>query len=87
MIQVDGPRRRVYIKFISEECMQFVLQDSKGLPEFRHDNVELSQVIIGLAGMGTKKIRIARLPLEVTENMIRDSLTKYSEVKNKRDEI
>jgi hypothetical protein len=61
--------------------MQSVLQDSKGLLEFRHDNDELSQVIIELAGMGTEKIRIARLPPEVTENMIRDSLTKYGEVK------
>jgi hypothetical protein len=67
--------------------MKSVLHDSKGLLEFRHDNVELSQVIIELAGMGTKKIRIARLPLEVTENMIRASLTKYGEVKNIRDEI
>jgi hypothetical protein len=67
--------------------MQFALQDSKGLLEYKHDNDELSQVIIELAGMGTKKIRIARLPPEVTENMIRDSLTKYGEVKNIRDEI
>jgi hypothetical protein len=36
--------------------------------------------------MGTKKIRIARLPPEVTENVIRDSLIKYGEVKNIRDE-
>jgi hypothetical protein len=66
--------------------MQSVLQDSKGLLEFRHDKGELSQVIIELAGMGTKKIRIARLPPEVTEKMIRGSLTKYDEVKNIRDE-
>jgi hypothetical protein len=86
MIQVDGQRRRVYNKFKNEERMQFVLQDSKGLLEFRHDNGELSQVIIELAGMGTKKIRKARLPPEVTENMIRGSLAKYGEVKNIRDE-
>jgi hypothetical protein len=87
MIQVDGPTRRVYIKFISEERAQAVLQDSKGPLEFRHDNGELSQVIIELAGMGTKKIRIARLPPEVTANMKRASLTKYGEVKNMRNEI
>jgi hypothetical protein len=67
--------------------MQSELQDSKGQLEFRHDNGELSQVIIELAGMGIKKIRIASLPPEVTENMIRDNLTKYGEVKNIRDEI
>lgn len=30
MIQIDGPRRRAYIKFTSCERMQTVLQDSKG---------------------------------------------------------
>jgi hypothetical protein len=37
--------------------------------------------------MGIKKIRIASLPPEVTENTIRDSLTKYGEVKNIREEL
>ena len=87
MIQIDGPRRRVYIKFTSGERMQSVLQDCNGQLEFRHDNGELSQVTIELAGMGIKKIRIASLPPEVTENTIRDSLSKYGEVKNIREEI
>lgn len=87
MIQIDGPRRRVYIKFTSGERMQSVLQDCNGQLEFRHDNGELSQVTIELAGMGIKKIRIASLPPEVTENTIRDSLTKYGEVKNIREEL
>ena len=47
----------------------------------------MSQVIIELAGMRIKKIRIASLPPEVTENTIRDSLTKYGEVKNTREEL
>jgi len=34
--------------------MQTLLQDSKGQLEFRHDNGELSEVNIELAGMGMK---------------------------------
>ena len=67
--------------------MQSVLQDSKGQLEFRHDNGELSQVIMEEAGMGIKKNRVATLPPEVTENMIRDNLTKYGEVKNTSEEL
>ena len=54
MIQIDGHRRRVYMKFTSRERMQTLLQDSKGQLEFRHDNGELSQGNIELAGMGLK---------------------------------
>jgi len=52
MIQIDGPRRRIYIKFANSTRMQAVLHDTKGQQEFRHDNGELSQANIELAGMG-----------------------------------
>ena len=87
MIQVNRPMRRVYLKFTSGEHMQTVLQDTKGQLEFRHDNGELSQVIIELAGMGMKKIRIANLPPEVTDHTLRDSLTKYGEVKDIKEKL
>ena len=64
-----------------------VLQDTKGQLEFRHDNGELSQVIIELVGMGMKKIRIANLPPEVTDHTLRDSLTKYGEVKDIKEKL
>jgi len=86
MIQVDGPRRRVYIKFTSEDRVKEVLQDSNGLLEYRHDNGELSQVCIELVGMGTKKIRIAGLPPEV-ELTLKECLSKYGEIMSIRDEL
>jgi hypothetical protein len=46
MIQIYGPRRRVYIKFISNTRMQEVIQETRGGREFKHDNGELSQVRI-----------------------------------------
>jgi len=45
--------------------MNAVLQDTEGQLEFRHNNGKISLVLIEIAGMGTKKIRIANLPREV----------------------
>lgn len=87
MIQVDGPRRFVYIKFTEEGHMHKVLQDTGGQMEYKHDNGEITQVNIEIAGMGTKKVRIACLPPEVKENEIRICLSKYGEVRNIRDEM
>ena len=55
MIQVDGPRRCVYIKFTNEDWLKEVLQDTNGLCEYKHDNGEISQVRVEVAGMGTKR--------------------------------
>jgi hypothetical protein len=38
MIEIDGPKRRVFIKFANTERMQHVLQETNGQMEFRHDN-------------------------------------------------
>jgi hypothetical protein len=38
IIQIDGPKRHVYIKFANTERMQSILQDTNGQMEFRHDN-------------------------------------------------
>jgi len=87
MIQIDGPRRHVFIRFTNEDRMNAVLQETKGQLEFRHDNGEISQVLTEIAGMGTKKIRIANLSPDVKENEIRASMSKYGEVKSTRDEM
>ena len=44
MIQVDGPRRRVYIKFVTSEKMQTGLRSTAGLLEFQHETGEISIV-------------------------------------------
>ena len=54
-LQIDGPRRRVYIKFNSESRLQEILNDNPGQLTFHHDNGELSQVTLELADEGTKK--------------------------------
>jgi len=87
MIQIDGPRRRVFIKFTNSTRRQAVLQDKDWKLKFQHDNVEFSQVLIEIAGMGMRRIRIASLPPEVPDRKIRDVLTKYGEVKEIKEEL
>jgi len=68
MIQIDGRKLHVYIKLADTQCIAAVIRDSCGQAEYRHNNGEISIVNISMAEMGTKKIRIANLPLEVPMN-------------------
>jgi hypothetical protein len=81
MVQIDGPRRRVYIKFIDYEVMQTVFQVTNRQREFRHDNGEISQVKVEIAGIGTRRFLIANLPPEIPDCVIRSTVAKYGEVK------
>jgi hypothetical protein len=61
MIQIDGPCRKVYIKFVSAEKMQSILQNIKGQQEYKHDNGEISIVKVELAGMGVRRVKSGKL--------------------------
>jgi hypothetical protein len=74
MIQIDGPRRRVYIKFVSTERMMSILQDIQGQQEYKHDNGEISIVTVELASMGVRRVRMANLPPEVQDSVLRDTM-------------
>jgi hypothetical protein len=86
MIQMDGPRRCVYIKFAISEQAYAVLRKTSGQIEYRHDNGELSTVQAELAGKGTKRIRIANLPPEVPDRTIRDTPSIHDDLKDIREE-
>jgi hypothetical protein len=86
MIQIDGPRKRVYIKFVSAERMQSTLQNIQGQQEYKHDNGEISIVKVELAGMGVRRVRVAGLPPEVKEPVLRDAMSKYGDVKDIQEE-
>jgi len=87
MIQVDGPKRIVYIKFTEEERLKEVLQVTDGLCEYKHDNAEISQVSVEIAGMGINKVRLAGLPPEIQEHTVNEHLNKYGETIRLRDEM
>jgi hypothetical protein len=80
MIQIDGPRRRIYIKFNNSKRSLSVLQETAGRGEFHHETGELSIVHIEWAGMAVRRIRLANLPPEVTDRTIRGALNPYGEV-------
>jgi len=86
MIQIEGPKRQVYIQFMDDEYTQDILRTTKGQADYRHITGEISHVRIDFAGMGTRHIRIANLPPEVPERTIRTALAQYGEIKTIQDE-
>jgi len=74
MIQIDGTRRHVFIKFANGGRMLDMIDGTKGQQEYMHDNGEFSQVTTEIAGIGIRKIRIANLPPEVSDCMMKANL-------------
>jgi len=86
MIQIDGPCRRVYIKFVSAKRMQSTLQNIQGQQEYKHDIGEISTVNAEIAGMGVRHIRVVNVPPEIQDAVLRDTMSKYGEVKDIKEE-
>jgi hypothetical protein len=86
MIQIDGPKRHVYIKFQSTDKLQQIISKTNGQQEYKHESGEISKVQIEHAGMGIRTLRIANLPPEVSNRTISNTLTKYGEIKDIREE-
>ena len=63
MLQIDGSKRLVHINFGNNVRMQDVFHSTEGQVEYRHNNGEISTVRISTAGVGTRRVRIASLPL------------------------
>jgi hypothetical protein len=55
MVQVDGPKRHVYIKFREYQIVQEILTTTNRHGEFRHTNGEISKVRIDAAGIGMSR--------------------------------
>ena len=82
MIQIEGAKRHVYIKLNTTEYAKEIIQTTEGNVTYKHDNGEMSIIRLELAGMGTRRIRIADLPPEVPDNSISRALAQYGEVLN-----
>jgi hypothetical protein len=82
LVQVDGTKRQVFIKFRKYTKMHYILQSLQGGATVRHSNGEISSVRIEAAGLGIKRVRLANLPPEIADRAIKTVLEKYGEVKD-----
>ena len=82
MIQIDGPKRQVFIKFLNLMYAQEVLNATSGQAKYKHTNREISIVQVDMAGIGTKRVRIVNLPPETKEKKIRTPLSQYGEIRD-----
>ena len=87
LVQIDGLRRQVYIKLTSNEQMISIIQRTSGSVEYKYITGEIFRVAIDVAGLGAKRIRIANLPPEVPDDVIKNTLNQYGKVMDIQSEI
>ena len=87
MIQINGIKRHIFMKFVNDTYLQNILQSTNGSVEYRHTIREISIVRLAVAGMGMRRIRLVNLPTEVTEINIRTALSSYGEIVSIKDEM
>jgi len=71
MVQIDGPKRHVNIRFRDGGRMQDMLHSTGGQAEYLHTNGEISTVRISTAGMGTRRGRSAKSHPGVSNGVLR----------------
>ena len=82
MIQIDGIRRQVYIKMTNIEKVQAVLHETGGQIEYKYPTGQVSTVTLAMVGLGTKRIRVANLPPETSQEELWASLIPYRKIIN-----
>jgi hypothetical protein len=76
MIQIDGIKRQVYIKMTNIEKVHAVHHAAGGEIEYTYPSGQVSTVTLAVAGLGTKRIRVANLP----PDELRAALTTYGKI-------
>ena len=86
MIQIDGIKRRVYIKLADADSVHALLRDTAGQAEYKYPTGDMSIVHIALAGLGTKRIRFANLPPEASNDTLKAALAPRGKIINIQNE-
>jgi len=62
VIQIDGPLRNVYVKFVSPDKMTNTLQQFQGDLQFYLENGDISSVKVEITGVGIRLVRVSTPP-------------------------
>jgi len=81
LIQIDGPKRHVYIKLSDPPRIQDILTITTGQAEYRHSDGVISKVRIEAVGLAIRKVRIANLPPDIANSQVRSALGKFGEIR------
>jgi hypothetical protein len=87
MIEIDGPKRHVYIKLSDPSRIQDLLASTTGHTEYRHTNGVMSKVRIEAMGLELRKVRIANIPPEVSDRYIRVAVENSREIRDIQSDI
>ena len=79
MIQTDGTKRHVYLKLSDDTYIRHTAKDKRTFRIQTYDR-ELSVVRLEMAGMGTRRVRIANLPRDTSGRPKRIALAPYGEI-------
>jgi len=82
MVQIDGLRRHVYIKFREPQRILAILTVTQGQVDFRHENGEISKVRIEAVELGTRRVRMASLPPEVEDKTFKMAMGTYGKIRD-----
>jgi hypothetical protein len=81
VLQIDGPRRKVYLKFDTTEKITGHLNVLQGDYEYKHDTGEVTTVTVSRIGLGYRSVRVASLSPKVKDQALNACLSQYGTVK------
>ena len=87
MVQLEGTCRQVYIKFTDFQYLQDLLHSTTGQSEYKHENGEISQVNIEMAGIGTRRVMLANLPPETPDETVSFAFSQYGKINEMQRQI
>jgi hypothetical protein len=87
MVQIDGPTRCVYIKFVTSKKMDNHSSRILGQHEYKHPTGEITQIHVKQTGLGYRSVRLTGLPPEVSDSAIITALSRYGEITSPQAEM